>query len=92
MECRIRENSDADVDEIETEKGLREENNRKRKMEEMDSEEERKNPLIKHDDVELFSDLEQMDLMSDDEDEPVDSKGNMVTIFFFGEGWGVKKI
>lgn len=92
MECRIRENSDADVDEIETEKGLREENNRKRKMEEMDSEEERKNNLfIKNDDVELFADLEQMDLMSDDEDEPVDSKGNMVTIFFFREGWGVKK-
>lgn len=91
MECRIGENSDPDVDEIETEKSLREENNRKRKMEEMDSEEERKNPLIKNDDVELFSDLEQMDLMSDDEDEPVDSKGNMVTIFFFPGGGGVKK-
>lgn len=81
MECRIRENSYADVDEIETERVLREENNRKRKMEEMDSEEEHKNLLIKNDDVELSFDLEQMDLMSDYEDEPVDNQGNMVTIF-----------
>lgn len=49
MECRIRENSNADVDEIETEQALRDENNRKSKVEEIDSEEE------------LFSDLEQMD-------------------------------
>lgn len=92
MECRIGENSDPDVEEKGTEKSLREENNRKRKMEEMDSEEERKNPLIKNDDIELFSDLEQMDLMSDDEDEPVDSKGNMVTLFFFPGGGGKKNI
>lgn len=69
MECRIRENSNADVDEIETEQALRDENNCKSKVEEIDSEEE------------LLSDLEQMDLMSDDEDEPVDNQGNMVTIF-----------
>lgn len=80
-ECRIRDNYDANVDEIETERVMREENNRKRKMEEMDSEEEHKNLLIKNDDVEMSSDLEQMDLMSDDEDEPVDNQGNMVTIF-----------
>lgn len=91
MECKIRENSDADVDEIETKKAFREENNRKRKVEEMDSEEELKNFLFdKGDDVELSSDFEQMDLLSDDEDESVDNQGKIVTIFFFGGG-GSKK-
>lgn len=92
MEYRIRKNSDADVDEMETEQALGKENNRKRKVEEIDSEEEHKNLLIKNDDVELFSDFERRDIMSDDEDEPVDSKGNMVTIFFFSGGGGGKKI
>lgn len=58
MECRIRENFYVDVDEIEIERVLREEKNCKRKMEEMDFEEEYKNCLIKNDDVELFFDLE----------------------------------
>lgn len=58
MECRIRENFYVDVDEIEIERVLREENNCKRKMEEMDFEEEYKNFLIKNDDIELFFDLE----------------------------------
>lgn len=74
MECRIRKNSVTDVDEMETEQALKKENNRKRKLEEIDSEEEHKNLLIKNDDVELSSDFEQTDLMSDDEDEPVDDQ------------------
>lgn len=82
MEYRIRKNSDADVDEMETEQALRKENNRKRKVEEIDSEEEDKNLLIKNDDVELFSDFERRDIMSDDEDEPVDNQGNKETIFY----------
>lgn len=82
MEYRIRKNSDADVDEMETEQALRKENNRKRKVEEIDSEEEHKNLLIKNDDVELFSDFERRDIMSDDEDEPVDNQGNKETIFY----------
>lgn len=88
MDCRVRENSDADVDEIETKKALREENNRKRKVEEVDSKEELKNFLFnKGDDVELSSDFE-MDLLSDDEDEPLDNQGKIVTIFFFWGGGG----
>lgn len=82
MEYRIRKNSDADVDDMETEQALRKENNRKRKVEEIDSEEEDKNLLIKNDDVELFSDFERRDIMSDDEDEPVDNQGNKETIFY----------
>lgn len=90
MDCRVRENSDADVDEIETKKALREENNRKRKVEEVDSKEELKNFLFNEgDDVELSSDFE-MDLLSDDEDEPLDNQGKIVTIFFWGGG--VKEI
>lgn len=77
MECGIRENSNADVDDIETEQALRDENNRKSKVEEIDSKEEHKNLLVKNDDDELFSEFELMDLMpflSDYEDEPVDDQ------------------
>lgn len=84
MECGIRENSNADVDDIETEQALRDENNRKSKVEEIDSEEEHKNLLVKNDDDELFSEFELMDLMpflSDYEDEPVDDQGNIASIY-----------
>lgn len=78
MECRIRKNSDA---EIETEYALREDNTRKRKVEEMESEEELENLLFNNGDgVELSSHVTQMDLLSDYEDEPVDNQGNIVTI------------
>nr|XP_034330978.1 antiviral innate immune response receptor RIG-I-like [Crassostrea gigas] len=76
MECRIRENSDVDVDEMETVQALRKENNRKRKVEEMDSEKEPDNiSLNNSDDIEVSSDFEQMDLLSDDED--VDNQENV---------------
>lgn len=109
MECRIRENSDVDVDEMETVQALRKENNRKRKVEEMDSEKEPDNiSLNNSDDIEVSSDFEQMELLSDDED--VDNQGNKVTIlcvvaglafdpctyqdffFFFLRGWGKEMI
>lgn len=109
MECRIRENSDVDVDEMETVQALRKENNRKRKVEEMDSEKEPDNiSLNNSDDIEVSSDFEQMDLLSDDED--VDNQGNKVTILcivaglafdpctdpdfflFFLRGWGKEMI
>lgn len=81
IECRIRENSDADGEEMKIGQVLREENNRKRKVEEMDSEEELDNLSLNNcDDVEVFSDVEQMDLLSDYEDGPVDNQGNIVTI------------
>lgn len=96
MECRIRKDSDADIDEMETDQASDEEKNRKRKAEEMDSkssEEEQselENLLPKNGDdeneIELSSDFDQLTLMSDDEDEPVDNQGNVVTIEFIESG------
>lgn len=96
MECRIRKDSDADIDEMETDQASDEEKNRKRKAEEMDSkssEEEQselENLLPKNgddeNDIELSSDFDQLILMSDDEDEPVDNQGNVVTIEFIESG------
>lgn len=81
MECKIRENSDIDVDEMETVQALRKENNRKRKVEEMDSEKEPDNVSLNNsDDTEVSSGFEQMGLLSDDED--VDNQGNEVTILY----------
>lgn len=81
MEWRISEIADADVDEMKIGQSLREETNRKRKVEEMDSEEELDNLSLNNgDDVEVSSDFEQMDLLSDDEDGQVDNQGNIVTI------------
>ncbi|XP_052709692.1 interferon-induced helicase C domain-containing protein 1-like isoform X2 [Crassostrea angulata] len=87
MECRIRKDSDADIDEMETDQASDEEKNRKRKAEEMDSkssEEEQselENLLPKNGDdeneIELSSNFDQLVLMSDDEDEPVDNQENI---------------
>lgn len=77
MECRKRKDSDADVDEMDTDQASDEEKDRKRKVEEMDSksdEEElvNENLLLKNDDDEnddeLSSDFEQI-VLSDDEDD-----------------------